>query len=52
VVGNGKRGLSQTADANTAALNRPHGVFVDADGTLLIGDSENHRIVSLPAAVK
>ncbi len=52
VAGNGKRGLSQTADAATAALNRPHGVFVDADGTLLIGDSENHRIVALPAAGK
>lgn len=25
-------------------LNRPHGVFVDADGAVFIGDSENHRV--------
>ena len=24
-------------------LARPHGVFVDKDGTVLIGDSEAHR---------
>lgn len=25
-------------------LARPHGVFVDADGAVFIGDSENHRV--------
>jgi glucose/arabinose dehydrogenase len=28
-------------------LKRPHGVFVDKDGVLYIGDSENHRILVL-----
>ncbi|MSU32840.1 MAG: hypothetical protein EXS25_09325 [Pedosphaera sp.] len=28
-------------------LNRPHGILVDRDGTLYIGDSENHRIQML-----
>ena len=30
-----------------AGLNRPHGVWVDPDGTLFIGDSENHRVRAL-----
>ncbi len=34
LVGDGKKGL----------LARPHGVFVDKDGSVLIGDSENHRV--------
>ncbi|MBC8164677.1 MAG: hypothetical protein H7Y20_02260, partial [Bryobacteraceae bacterium] len=25
-------------------MNRPHGIFAGADGTLFIGDSEAHRI--------
>ena len=29
-------------------LARPHGVYVDRDGALLISDSENHRILRLP----
>jgi streptogramin lyase len=32
-----------------ARLARPHGVFVDADGTVFIGDSENHRVVAVRA---
>ncbi len=28
-------------------LARPHGIFIDRDGTLFIGDSENHRVISL-----
>ena len=31
----------------TSALNRPHGVWIDPDNTLFIGDSENHRLRSL-----
>ncbi|MCA9040281.1 MAG: hypothetical protein KDA65_08050 [Planctomycetaceae bacterium] len=30
--------------AVNASMNRPHGICVGADGTLYIGDSENHRV--------
>jgi sugar lactone lactonase YvrE len=30
--------------ASRCQLARPHGVFIDKDGTLYIGDSENHRL--------
>lgn len=39
----GQDGFS--ADPLKLRLNRPHGVFVDVDGSLLIGDSENHRVL-------
>ena len=29
---------------HAAGLARPHGIWVDPDGTVFIGDSENHRI--------
>jgi hypothetical protein len=25
-------------------MSRPHGVFVDADGAIFVGDSEAHRV--------
>jgi len=31
----------------TAGLARPHGIWVDPDGTVFIGDSENHRLRAL-----
>ncbi len=30
--------------ARAAQLNRPHGICVDAQGHIIIGDSENHRV--------
>lgn len=44
VVGTGE--AFDGADGNPLAcgLARPHGVFVEADGSVLIGDSENHKI--------
>ena len=30
-----------------SGLNRPHGVWIDPDNTLFIGDSENHRVRAL-----
>jgi DNA-binding beta-propeller fold protein YncE len=39
LLGDGKKG------ADLRHLARPHGIFVDEDGTVYIGDSENHRIV-------
>ena len=33
-----------SGDPLACALNRLHGVFVDADGSVFIGDSEAHRV--------
>jgi DNA-binding beta-propeller fold protein YncE len=46
VVGTGMRGDGPDGDPLKCALARPHGVCVH-DGTLYIGDSENHRIRAL-----
>lgn len=44
VVGTGEAGDGPDGDARSCRLNRPHGIWLDPDGTLYIGDSENHRI--------
>jgi len=44
VVGDGKKGDGPDGMASRCQLARPHGVFIDQDGTLIIGDSENHRL--------
>ena len=45
LVGNGKRGDGPDGDDPLSCqLARPHGVFVDRDGAIYIGDSENHRV--------
>jgi DNA-binding beta-propeller fold protein YncE len=45
LCGNGKKGDGPDgSDSHACQLNRPHGVFVDADGSVYIGDSENHRV--------
>lgn len=44
IVGNGKKGDGPDGDPLSCQLNRPHGVFVDKDGSIFIGDSENHRV--------
>jgi streptogramin lyase len=48
VVGDGNKGHGPDGPPRHCRLARPHGVFVDKDGTLFIGDSENHRIRMLP----
>lgn len=47
VIGTGQRGDGPDGDPLQTRLARPHGIFVEADGTILVGDSENHRIRSL-----
>jgi DNA-binding beta-propeller fold protein YncE len=44
VAGTGEKGNGPDGDALKCRFNRPHGIFVDADGTVYIGDSENHRV--------
>lgn len=48
IAGTGKRGDAGIGGpALQVELNRPHGVFVDAHGTLYIADSDNHRVLKL-----
>ena len=44
LIGQGRRGDGPDGDPLTCLLARPHGVFVDKDGAIYIGDSENHRV--------
>lgn len=44
VAGTGEKGDGPEGDPLACKLARPHGVFVDTDGSLLIGDSETHRL--------
>jgi hypothetical protein len=42
--GTGERGDGPEPNPLRCRLSRPHGVFVDAAGSLYVGDSEAHRI--------
>ena len=44
LVGDGKKADGPDGDPFKCRLARPHGIFVDADGSVFIGDSENHRV--------
>jgi DNA-binding beta-propeller fold protein YncE len=45
LIGNGKKGDGPDGnDPINCQLARPHGVFVDKDGAIYIGDSETHRV--------
>jgi streptogramin lyase len=44
VAGTGVKGNGGDGEALTCALARLHGIFVDADGAVFIGDSEAHRV--------
>lgn len=44
IVGTGAKGSGPDGDPLECALNRPHGLFIDRDGSVYIGDSEAHRV--------
>lgn len=44
VAGTGVKGDGPDGDPLQCKLARPHGVFVDTDGAIFIGDSEAHRV--------
>ncbi len=44
IVGDGKEGNGPDGDPRKCRLNRPHGVFVDANGLVYIGDSSNNKV--------
>ncbi len=44
VAGDGTRRDGPDGDALGCGLARPHGVYVDREGNVYIGDSENHRV--------
>ena len=44
IAGTGAKGDGPDGDPIQCKMARPHGVFVDADGTVFIGDSEAHRV--------
>jgi hypothetical protein len=43
-AGTGTRGNGSDSDPLNCQLARPHGVFVDRDGLVFIGDTESNRI--------
>ena len=47
VLGTGERGDGPEPDPLQCKLNRPHGIWVDAELGLLVGDSEANRIRNL-----
>ena len=44
VAGTGERGDGRAGDPLQCRMARPHGVFVDNDGVIWVGDSEAHRV--------
>ncbi len=44
IAGTGAKGDGADGDPLKCALARLHGIFVDADGSIFIGDSEAHKL--------
>lgn len=44
VIGDGQQGDGPDGEPGHCRLNRPHGVYMSADGWLYVGDSSNHRV--------
>lgn len=50
IVGDGKLGDGPDGEPRKCRLARPHGVFVDRQGNVYIGDSSNHKVRKLVVA--
>lgn len=44
IAGTGVRGNGGDGDPLQCGMARPHGIFVDKDGAVYVGDSETHRV--------
>lgn len=44
IAGTGAKGDGPEPDPLACKMARPHGVFVDQDGSVFVGDSETHRV--------
>lgn len=44
IAGTGQKGDGPDGDPLACKMARPHGVFVDRDGRIYVGDSEAHRV--------
>jgi hypothetical protein len=44
MAGTGTKGNGVDGDPLQCAMNRLHGIYVEEDGSVLIGDSEAHRV--------
>jgi streptogramin lyase len=44
IAGTGERGDGPEGDPLNCKMSRPHGIFVDRDGKIFVGDSESHRV--------
>ena len=44
IAGTGQKGNGGDGDARQCALARVHGIFIDVDGAVFLGDSEAHRV--------
>ena len=44
IAGTGEKGDGPDGDPLKCKMARLHGIYVDADGSIFIGDSESHRV--------
>jgi NHL repeat len=44
IAGTGEPGDGPDGEAQACRFARPHGVFSDRDGSIMVGDSEAHRV--------
>lgn len=44
IAGTGEKGDGPDGGGSACRLARPHGIFLDRDGSVFVGDSENHRV--------
>lgn len=52
VIGDGQRGNGPDGRPETCRLDRPHGVCVDAQGRVYVGDTNNHCVRRLTPAAR